>query len=206
MRSDALDIILEGRGDATWLILSGPFHKEQIPNIRGKFAYLLDDGNRYFIVDLERVTAIDDAVAQMFLTILNDIRGKGGELKLVFKNELVSNVFAPYQNILLIFPNATLLTAGGFFGRLARRSKVWSKKTGVRISRQLALFLLIILCGWFFTLLFIIHLQNRRITEQQKELMELTQWKQRSSIELTALKERIRPLEQLGILRDSVKE
>jgi hypothetical protein len=33
----------------------------------------------------------------------------------------------------------------------------------------------------------------------------LTQWKQRSAIELTGLRERIRPLEQLGILRDTIK-
>jgi anti-anti-sigma regulatory factor len=206
MRSDALDIILEGRADATWLILSGPFHKEQIPNIRGKFASLLEDGNRYFIVDLERVTAIDDTVAQMFLAILNDVRGKGGVLKLVFKNETVSNAFAPYQNIFPIFPDASLLMSSGFFGRLIRRGKVLSKKTGVRISRQVALILLVLLSGWFFTLLFIIYLQNHRITEQEKELSELTQWKQHSSIELSALRERIRPLEQLGILRDTVKE
>jgi anti-anti-sigma regulatory factor len=206
MRSDALDIILDGSGDATRLILSGPFHKEQVPNIKSKFTSLLDDGNRYFIVDLEGLTAIDEPVVAMFLGILNEIRGKGGQVKFVFRNELVAKAFASYQNIFSIFPDAALVPSGGLIGRLIRRSKVWSKRTGIRISRQLAIFLLVIICGWFFTLLFIIHLQNRRIADQQRELSELAQWKQRSAIELTTLKERIKPLQQLGIIRDSTKE
>jgi anti-anti-sigma regulatory factor len=203
MRSDALDIVIEGRGDTTWLILSGPFHKEQIPNIRSKFSALLEDGNRYFVVDLDSVTAIEPAAAEMFLSVLNDVRAKSGEIKFIFKNTAVHDAFSQYRNLLLIFPDSASLTSGGIIGRLLRRGKVLSKKTGVRLSRPVAIFLLIVLCGWFLTLLFIIHLQNQRLAEQQRELYELTQWKQHSTIELTALKERIKPLEQLGIVRDT---
>lgn len=206
MRSEALDIVIEGRGNETWLLLSGPFHREQIPNIRGKFSALLEDGNRLFVVDLDRVIAIDDSVPEMFLTILNDVRSKGGDIKFVFRNAIAMSAFAPYEKLFMILPDAASLTANGFFARFFRRARVLSKKTGVRISRQVALFLLIVLCGWFLSLLFIIHLQNRRIAEQQKELSELTIWKQQSAIELNTLRERIKPLEQLGILRDSTKE
>jgi anti-anti-sigma regulatory factor len=149
MRSEALDILIEGRGNTTWLILAGPFHREQVPNIREKFSSLLEDGNRHFIVDLDGVTMLDGSVAQMFLTILNDVRGKGGGIKFVFKNEAVAGVFAPYQNLLPIFPDAASLTKGGLLRRFALRSRVLSKKTGVRLSRRVAFFLLIVLCGWF---------------------------------------------------------
>jgi anti-anti-sigma regulatory factor len=202
MRSEALDIVLEGRGNETWLTLCGPFHREQIPNIRGKFAALLEDGNHRFVVSMEGVTAIDDQVAEMFLTVANDVRSKGGEIRFIFKNPVVSAAFAPYRNLFLIYPDAAAL-ASGVFSRLFQRGKILSKKTGVRISRPVALFLLFVLCGWFISLLFILHLQSQRIAEQQRELAELTQWKQRSSIELSTLKERIKPLEQLGILRDT---
>jgi len=206
MRSEALDIAIEGRGSSTWLTLSGPFHKEQVPNIRGKFAALLEDGNRLFSVDLEGVIAIDDTVAEMFLTILNEVRGKGGEVRFIFRNPVVSSAFAPYERLFLIYPDAASLANRGFFGRIFSRGSVLSKKTGVRISRQVALFLLFVLCGWFITLAFIIHLQGQRITEQEKTLSELKQSNQRSAIELAKLKERVRPLEQLGVLRDTTKE
>ncbi len=206
MRSEALDIVIEGRGNATWLILSGPFHKEQIPNIREKFTALLEDNNRHFVVDLEGVATIDEAAVQMFLVIFNEVRDKGGGIRFVFKNPLVANAFAPYQRLFPIFPDPAALTAGGFLGRFVRRSSVLSKKTGIRISRPVAVFLLFVLCGWVLSLLFIIHLQNQRLAGQQKELNELTQWKQRSTIELNTLRERVRPLEQLGILRDTLKE
>ncbi|MBN1129911.1 MAG: STAS domain-containing protein, partial [Chitinispirillaceae bacterium] len=201
-----LDIIIEGRGDATWIILSGPFHKEQVPNIRGKFTTLLEDGNRYFIVNLEKLTAVDPAVVDLFLTIVNDIRAKGGELKLVFKNPVVSQAFAPYARLFMIYPDPAMLMSGGFFGTMLRRSRALTKKTGVRISLPVALFLVFVLCGWFLSLLFIITMQNQRISEQQKELYDLNQWKEHSTIELTTLRDRLRPLEQLGILRDTTRK
>lgn len=206
MRSEALDIVIEGRGDTTWLTLSGPFHKEQVPNIRGKFAALLEDGNRQFAVDLEGVTVIDDTVVEMFLTVLNEVRGKGGEIRFVFRGPVAATAFAPYERLFLIFPDAASLANRGLFNRMFSRGSILSKKTGVRISRRIAIFLIFVLCGWFLSLVFIIHLQNRRITEQEKELSELKLSSQRSSMELSRLKDRVRPLEQLGILRDTVKE
>jgi anti-anti-sigma regulatory factor len=206
MRFEALDIIIEGRGDATWLLLSGPFHKEQVPNIRAKFHALLEDGNRYFIVDLEALIAIDPSVVDLFLTIANDIRAKGGELKLVFKNSVVTAAFAPYARLFMIYPEAGMLASGGLFKKIMRRGKVLAKKTGVRISLPVALFLIVVLCGWFLSLMFIINLQNQRIGQQQKELNDLNQWKEHSTIELNTLRERLRPLEQLGILRDTTRK
>lgn len=206
MRSEALDILIEDRGDETWIVLSGPFHREQIPNIRSKFTSLLEDGNRFFVADLETVTMIDQTVPEMFLAVLNEVRAKGGDVRFVFRNELVMNAFAPYRNLLAVFPDAAALSAGGFLRRLKIRGKILSKKTGVRISRPVSIFLLFVLCGWFLTLLFIIHLQHQRLVEQEKDLNELAQWKEHSLIELNTLKERLKPLEQLGILRDTIKE
>jgi anti-anti-sigma regulatory factor len=206
MRSEALDIAIEGRGSSTWLTLSGPFHKEQVPNIRGKFTALLEDGNRLFTVDLEGVTVIDSPVAEMFLTILNEVRGKGGEIRFIFRNPAVSAAFAPYERLFLIYPDASSLGNRGFFGRVFSRGSILSKKTGVRISRPVALFLIFVLCGWFLSLVFILHIQGQRIAEQEKELAELKLANQRSAMELGRLKDRMRPLEQLGVLRDSLKE
>ena len=204
MHFNALDITIEGRDSAVWLIFSGPFHKEQIPQIREKFSVLLEDGNRVFVVDLENLTFIDDSVVQMFLQVLNVIKGKGGELKLIFKKETVWRAFSHFLNLISVYPDAASMKSGSFFATLRRRGELLSRKTGIRISRPIAIFLLIVLCGWFLSLVFIIHLQNRHIKEQQAELTNLTQWKQKSLIEINSLSERIRPLEQLGILRDTI--
>ena len=205
MKSEALDITIISRGQRLWLNFSGPFNNEQAPGIKEKISGLIEDGNRRLVVDLEGVTNIDDAVAPLFLFLVNLIRGKGGDIKFIFKNEVVSRAFSPYKNLFGIYPDAMALQSGGFFGILRRRRSVLSKKTGVRMSRPLALVLLCSLAGWFLSLMFIIFLQNRRIHEQETEVVGLTQWKQQANVEIMNLRERIRPLDQLGILKDAAE-
>jgi anti-anti-sigma regulatory factor len=205
MKSEALDISIVSRGGALRVVLSGPFHNEQAGGIKEKIHGLIDDGNRRFIIDMENVVAVDDAVVPMLLSLVNSLKGKGGDIKFIFRNETVTKAFAPFRNLFSIYPDAGALDAGGFFGILKNRRKLLSKKTGVRLSRPVALILLFTLAGWFLSLAFIIHLQSRRISQQERELAELTQWRQKAGIELTNLRERIRPLQQLGILKDTVE-
>lgn len=202
MHFDSMDITIEGRNGAIWMILAGPFRKDQIPSMREKFEVLLEDTNRMFVVDLENITAIDDSVVQMFLNLLNTIKGKGGDIKLIFKNEVVSRVFAPFNNIFPVYPDASALTSGGLLNAIRQRGRFLTKKTGIRISRPIAIFLLIVLCGWFISLLFIIRIQSRYIKRQQTEIHSLSEYNQQTKIEINALKERIKPLEQLGILNN----
>jgi anti-anti-sigma regulatory factor len=205
MKSEALDITLVSRGGSVWLVLGGPFHHEQVPNIKEKITGLIDDGNRSFIIDMENVSDMADSVAPMFLTLVNLIKGKGGAIKFIFKNEPVSKAFSPYRNLFSIYPDAAALRSGGFFGVLMRRRSVLSKKTGVRMSRPVAFILLFSLGGWFLSLVFIILLQNQRIRHQEIEVNDLSHWKQRAGVEIVRLRERIRPLDQLGILKDSAE-
>jgi hypothetical protein len=204
MRSEALDITIESRGNAVWLSLSGPFHNEQVPNIREKILGFVSDGNRLIVVNLELVTGVNDGVVPMFLSLLNTIKGKHGELKFIFKNEAVSAAFAPFRNIFAIYPDANSMRYGKFLHNLRRRSIMLSRRTGVRISRPVALFLLFVLCGWFLTLGYIINMQSHMIREQERKINELATWKQNTSQELTDMRERIRPLKQLGLLADSL--
>lgn len=205
MQFDPLDITIESRKNAIWLILSGPLRKDQIPSMREKFNILVDDGNRSLVVDLENVSAIDETVVQMFLNVLNMIRGKGGEIKLIFKNEIVSRAFSPYNNLFPVFPDSNLMDSGGFLQSLKFRHRLLSRKTGIRISRPVAIFLLFVLSGWFVSLIYIYHLQSRYIKKQQTEIHSLREYNQQAKIELEGLRERIKPLEQLGILRDTSK-
>jgi anti-anti-sigma regulatory factor len=205
MKSEALDITLVSRGSSIWLRLSGPFHGEQVPNIKEKITGLIDDGNRRLVINMENVSDVADSVAPMFLTLVNLIKGKGGDLKFVFKNEPVSKAFFPYRNLFSIYPDEPAMNAGGFFGVLRRRRSVLSKKTGVRMSRPVAFILLVSLGGWFLSLVFIILIQNQRIRHQETEVYNLSRWKQQAGAEVVRLRERIRPLDQLGILKDTAE-
>lgn len=203
MRSETLDLIIEERHGDLWCTLSGPFSQNQIPTFREKFITLIDDGNRSFVIDLEQVTEIDSSVAPFFLQLINILKAKGGSCSFIYHNEHVTRSFHPYRHIISVYPDSSLLQRGGIIAYLKRQRRLLSRKTGIRISRPVAFILLFVLCGWFISLLYIIHLQNRRIKEQQSELQDLTQWETRSRIEIDNLRNRLQPLEQLGIIRDS---
>jgi len=205
MRSEALDISIVSRGQTLRVVLSGPFHNEQVNGIKEKISGLIEDGNRRLIIDMENVVIADDGVAPMFLTLANLIKGKNGDIKFIFRNEAVTKAFAPLRNMLSIYPDDLSLKTGGFFGFLKYRRRLLSRKTGVRLSRPVALILLFTLAGWFISLVFIIHLQNQRMRQQERELGELTEWKQRADSDLKNLRDRIRPLLQLGILKDTIE-
>jgi STAS domain. len=205
MKSEALDITIVSRGGSIWLFLSGQFHNEQVPSIKEKITGLIDDGNRRLVIDMENVSDIDDSVVPVFLTLVNLIKGKGGDIKFVFKNEPVTKAFSAYRNLFSIYPDAQALNTGGFFGVLKHRRSIMSKKTGVRLSRPVAFILFFALGGWFLSLVFIILLQSQRIRHQEMEVYNLSHWKQQASAEIKNLRERIRPLDQLGILKDTAK-
>jgi anti-anti-sigma regulatory factor len=202
MRSEALDIVIESRGSAVWLTLAGPFHNEQVPNIREKITGFIADGNRQITIDLEQVIEIGDAVVPMFIGLLNLIRGKDGDLRFIFKNPVVTAAFASVRNIFQIFPDANTSHRSTFFGALRYRRLLMSRRTGIRLSRPVALFTLFALLGWFVSLAIIIWMQSERIRTQAQELHDLSQWNKQAEIELKDMNERLRPMEQLGLLRD----
>jgi anti-anti-sigma regulatory factor len=201
MRSEALDIVIESRGAAVWLSLAGPFHNEQVPNIREKIIGLIADGNRQITIDLEQVTEVGDAVVPMFLGLMSLIRGKDGELRFIFKNAVVNAAFASFRNIFQIYPDANSVHRSSFFGALRYRRLLMSRRTGIRLSRPVALFMLFVLLGWFISLAFIIWLQSDRIRTQAQELHDLSQWNKQAEIDLSEMNERLKPMEQLGLLK-----
>jgi anti-anti-sigma regulatory factor len=200
IRSEALDIVLENKSGIIWWTLAGYFYNEQVPNIREKIIGLMNDGARAFVIDMEKVTGADDTVVPMFLSFLNTLKGKGGDIKFIFKNETLRRAFLPYFNLFSIYPDADSFAKGTLIDLIKKQGNALKKKTGFRISRSIAIFLIIVLCGWFLTLIYTINMQNVRIREQQSELQELEVWKRTADIELEKMRERLQPLEQLGLI------
>ncbi|MCX7726207.1 MAG: STAS domain-containing protein [Chitinispirillaceae bacterium] len=203
MHYEPLEIIIEWKGRELWLTMEGALSDEQIPSFREKMFTFLNDGVRIFVLDMERISFIGEGMVLFFLEMLNSIKSKGGELKLVFKNEALTTAFKKYRSIFEIFPDSSLVEKKGIKRILSDAKSLLVKKTGIRISRPIALLLLFTLGGWFITLLFIIYLQNRQIKEQQSEIYRLLQWEAKSKIEIERLTSRLKPLEQLGIVTDS---
>jgi anti-anti-sigma regulatory factor len=204
MRSEALDITIESRSGSVLLVLSGPFHGEQISNIREKITGLIDDGNKVIVVDLNGISEIIDVVVTMFLNLLNLMKEKHCELQLIFRNSTVKAAFAQYRNLFSIYPDAQSLAFKSLISRIRRRGVLLSRKTGIRLSPPVAIFIFIVLAGWLSTLVLIISMQNARISDQEKDITELTELNKRSSHEISRMKERLKPIEQLGLIRDSI--
>lgn len=153
---------------------------------------------------MEEVTILDAPVVSMFLGLENHIRGKSGKIEFVFRNDVVSKAFAPYRNIFSISADRSLIGQGGLLGWLKRRGKMARRRTGVRMSRPVAWFVLCVACGWIFSLAIILFYQNRRIHQQQQIITELTIQKNTATREITTLRNHLRPMVQLGIVRDSL--
>jgi anti-anti-sigma regulatory factor/cell division protein FtsB len=205
MRSEALDISIVNRGGALRISLGGPFHDEQVTGFKEKICGLIDDGNHHIVIDMENVTLMGDSVALMFLSLVNIIQGKKGAIKFIFRNDVVSKSLAAYRNIFNIYPDDLALKTGGFFGILKYRRRILARKTGIRLSKPIALVLLFTLAGWFISLFFIIYMQNQRIRQQEHELSELVQWNRKAAADINNLREKIKPMQQLGILKDTLE-
>lgn len=202
MLSEALDITIESREGDLWLILAGIFNKEQVESIRSKIEGFVNDGNNFIVIDLEHVTSIHEDVPKMFLQLLNFVNGKDGSLKLIFKNNSVTQVFAPYKNIFEIYSDADSFAGSGFLHNMKRQGIILSRKTGVRLSIPVAIFLLFIMVMWFLTLGYIIHIQTTEIRKQEQVIQGYEEHNKMQQLELDDLKEKLKPLEQLGILKD----
>lgn len=202
MLSEAMDIAIESREGDLWLILSGSFNKEQVESIRSKLESFIFDENNFLVIDLENVTSIHDSVPVMFLDILNIINGRQGSLKFVFKNSAVVQVFSSYKNIFEIYPDSASFTGSGFMDNMKRQGILLSRKTGIRLSMPVALFLFFIMFMWFLTLGYIIQTQTTQIRRQEQTITGYEEHNKMQQIELEELREKLKPLEQLGILKD----
>lgn len=204
MKSEALEIQIEDWNGNTVLLLRGRFNNEQIPNMREKISDLLAGGDRSFIIDLSFVTELDHAVPEFLLEILNTIRGKQGEMRIVYGSDENFSHLQRFRNLLELFPDRKDLFSGGLMRRLQTRGIVLSRKTGIRISRPVAVLLSFALTGWILFLLTMLLIQNHQIAKQKKELASLNEWRTKTLQQVQVLQERLKPLEDLGIVTDSL--
>ncbi len=205
MLSEQLDIRVEFREGYIWFYFSGVFEDSQISVINNRLRDFIDSGNRKFIINLEEVSEISSRVARMFLNLLNDLNGKNGDLKLVFRNLTVSQAFSEYRNIFQIYPNEKSIKSSGIINKILRRGILMSRRTGVRFSIPVAVFIMILLIGLYASLLVIIKMQHSHIRKQEVEIHNYRQWKTSAESKIEGLEKKLKPLKQLGIYQDTAK-
>ena len=76
-----------------------------------------------------------------------------------------------------------------------RRSGIFmTKKTGIRLSVPVAIFLMVILTALIISLGVIINIQKEQIADQEAEIRDYDQWKKVTEIEINELRNRIKPM------------
>jgi anti-anti-sigma regulatory factor len=206
MNSEALEIKIEEWNHQIALCLGGRFHSEQIPNIREKINALLLGDNRNLILDLTDVSEMDESVPLFLLEMMNSVRSKQGEIKMICPPASpVMERLEKYKNIFNLYPHRKSLFSGGFIKKLQTRGIILSRKTGIRISRPVAVLLTVAIVGWFLSLLGILLMQGSQIKNQKNELNNLRHWKQKTEERLQVLQERLKPLEDLGVITDTAQ-
>lgn len=206
MKSEALELQFETWKQNRVLVLRGRFTNEQIPNIRERMEDFLGAGERSFVLDLSEVSELDDAVPAFLLEILNLVRGKEGSLRIIYGTEVVWKALESHRNLFELHADRQSLFSGGILKRLQARGITMSRKTGIRISRPVAMVLLISLSGFLLSLLAIISIQHSQIRSQKSEVAGLRKWRSQTLSRMETLEQRLRPLEDLIRVPDSLQQ
>lgn len=195
MTPDRLDFSLYETAGLLVIAPSGRLDADSGAALRAKVQSLAEN-RRPVVLDLLRVASISDEAVLQFLSMESDLRGTGGELALVVTAEESLARLAPWRNLFQIHPSLASILATGFQGRGIK----WSRRTGFRIAPPVAITLGVILAGWMATLMILVIWQFRALQLEGGELEKLRGEETRARQEIADYQERLKPLEDLGLL------
>lgn len=205
MRSDQLDIALAERDGEIFVRLGGDLEARHIPAVREKLFSLFEEPGRTYILDLEQVRFLDEGYLNLLVDLLNGVNGREGKLVLLFSKADTWKLFRPFANIFSIYPTYSAWKQSGFLANLRRTGVAYSRKTGIRVSTGVALFLGILIMGWMLTLFTIIRYQEGEIRNREERVLRLEQTGRDYVREITILRRAIGPLRELGLVGDSLR-
>lgn len=205
MKASRLEISIEkGAGELVVLLLSGIFYKEGLSALREMMQRLVEDGYRRIVIEMQEIELRDMEIREGFIEIFNDMKGRGGQIALLTQREEVLNFFSSIRNLIDIYPSLDEYRHSGLFESLRRQGIVYSKKTGIRLSLQMSLLLLVLVMGWLITLALFLFSQSGRLDRQQELIAHLETERLDLERELAALQQKLAPLTQLGLTSDSL--
>lgn len=203
MNSEQIDLFVEEIPHGVYIRISGTFGFTQLAPLREKVMSLLKGPGKIFFLDVDKARFCEEEYITLFLNFLEKSKEKDAELVLVFSGEANKKFFSAYAHVFTITQNWKTYHQTGILGALRAVGVSYSKQTGIRLSPIIAIILLLILAGWFFTLYGMIRSQNAELQLRETRLLEMDEESQRLQSELDYLQSVIGPLKNLGLVVDS---
>lgn len=200
MRAELLDVSMEDYGHSILMTLKGAFTIEQLPAMQEKLSMLVEERRRVYLMDLDGCEFLDPAYLEMFLDLLNAIQSREGRLVLLFSNEANELFFRRWNKVFEIRSRLQDVSRFQLLESLKKRGVSLSKRTGIRLSTGVAVFLALLILGWIITLVSVVSFQERELRAREKKLVELENQERALATELKELISAVGPLRELGIL------
>ncbi|MCQ2061553.1 MAG: hypothetical protein MJY47_08205 [Fibrobacter sp.] len=203
MKSELIDIQVVDYGDELEIALSGVLGVSQLPAVREKIEMLTQGPGCFIFLNLERARFTTNDYLQLFLDLLNSVRGRNSSLILLFKSQEQEAFFAGYRNIFEIYESREAYRKSGLSKQLKQIGVYYGKKTGLRLSTSVAIAIAVLMVGWAISLFLIIAAQGRDIADKQAQIIALQNQKDRYVREIDKLETSIGPLRKLGVVEDT---
>lgn len=203
MKSELIDIQVVDYGDELEIALSGVLGISQLPAVREKIEMLTQGPGCFIFLNLERARFTTNEYLQLFLDLLNSVRGRNSSLILLFKSQEQEAFFAGYRNIFEIYESREAYRKSGLSKQLKQIGIYYGKKTGLRLSTSVAIAIAVLMVGWAISLFLIIAAQGRDIADKQAQIIALQNQKDRYVREIDKLETSIGPLRKLGVVEDT---
>lgn len=203
MKSELIDIQVVDYGDELEIALSGVLGISQLPAVREKIEMLTQGPGCFIFLNLERARFTTNDYLQLFLDLLNSVRGRNSSLILLFKSQEQEAFFAGYRNIFEIYESREAYRKSGLSKQLKQIGIYYGKKTGLRLSTSVAIAIAVLMVGWAISLFLIIAAQGRDIADKQAQIIALQNQKDRYVREIDKLETSIGPLRKLGVVEDT---
>lgn len=203
MKSELIDIQVVDYGDELEIALSGVLGVSQLPAVREKIEMLTQGPGCFIFLNLERARFTTNDYLQLFLDLLNSVRGRNSSLILLFKSQEQEAFFAGYRNIFEIYESREAYRKSGLSKQLKQIGIYYGKKTGLRLSTSVAIAIAVLMVGWAISLFLIIAAQGRDIADKQAQIIALQNQKDRYVREIDKLETSIGPLRKLGVVEDT---
>ena len=203
MKSELIDIQVVDYGDELEIALSGVLGVSQLPAVREKIEMLTQGPGCFIFLNLERARFTTNDYLQLFLDLLNSVRGRNSSLILLFKSQEQEAFFAGYRNIFEIYESREAYRKSGLSKQLKQIGIYYGKKTGLRLSTSVSIAIAVLMVGWAISLFLIIAAQGRDIADKQAQIIALQNQKDRYVREIDKLETSIGPLRKLGVVEDT---
>jgi hypothetical protein len=136
----------------------------------------------------------------LFLDLLNQVTSRDGRLAFIFTREENWQFFRRWSNVFEIHASLDDFSRSGFIERLRRRGVTFSKRTGVRLSTNMALVMGILVLGWILSLVSMVNFQENEIRTRERQIIALEDHQRTLMRDLQDLRAAVGPLKDLGLL------